>query len=157
MPTEKIAQAKTAASKTSWGLRYWVAGAAAIILLLVLFLFVQIYSERSASDLREANRFKAFAAQYMHVLRDPTLKTVPAPVLDNTLGEPIMIADRERKSPLSGDQPGEQGKVTIRGPQDRQGLGCNQNRTDAVSEPRESGGSLHRVIPFRSAAISRDS
>ena len=33
----------------------------------------------------------------MHVLRDPNLKTVPAPVLDNTLGEPIMIADRNGK------------------------------------------------------------
>ncbi|MEO8216735.1 MAG: FHA domain-containing protein [Acidobacteriota bacterium] len=97
MPTEKIAAAKTAASKTSWGLRYWVAGAAAIILLLVLFLFVQIYSERSAADLRQATRFKAFAAQYMHVLRDPNLKTVPAPVLDNTLAEPIMIGDRNGK------------------------------------------------------------
>lgn len=104
--TVKMEAVKTAVSKVPWAFKYWIAGAEAIIFLLILFFFVQIYTERSASSLRLANRYKAFASQYMHVLRDPNLQTAPSPVLDSSLGEPIMIMDRTGKvlfPPLGDD------------------------------------------------------
>ena len=97
VPTVKMEAVKTAVSKVPWAMKYWLAGAEAILFLLVLFFFVQIYTERSAATLRRANRFKAFASQYMHVLTDPSLERVPPPVLDSSLGEPILIIDRTGK------------------------------------------------------------
>ena len=91
---EKVAAVRGAASKLTWGMRYFLGGAFAVFLLMLLFLFVQVYTEQSAAQRRQANRYKAFAAQYMHVLADPSTTEIPAPVLDATMTEPIIVGDR---------------------------------------------------------------
>ncbi|HUF17358.1 MAG TPA: FHA domain-containing protein, partial [Thermoanaerobaculia bacterium] len=60
---EKVAAVKGAASKLKWSLRYWLGGAGALMLLMLLFMFVQIYAEQSDAERRQASRFKSFAAQ----------------------------------------------------------------------------------------------
>lgn len=103
---EKVAAVKGAASKLKWSLRYWLGGAGALMLLMLLFMFVQIYAEQSDAERRQASRFKSFAAQYMHVLRDPNVTTVPAPVVDSSLAEPILVADRAGKVLYPPQPPG---------------------------------------------------
>jgi hypothetical protein len=95
-PTVKIDAVKAAASRVPWTAKYWLAGAYAILFLLILFLFILVYSENTASKVRLNSRYNAFASQYVHVLRDSPA-TVPPPVLDETLAEPIMVLDRDGK------------------------------------------------------------
>ncbi len=85
--------AKEAAGRLSWATRYWVAGAEAIVFLLMLFFFVQIYTSSAISKEWTANRYRIFAEQYVHVLTEG-VTTIPAPILDDSLAEPILIVDR---------------------------------------------------------------
>lgn len=91
--TVKIQAAKEAAGKLRWSIRYWIAGAEAIVFLLVLFFFIQIYSSSVMSKEWTLNRFRLFAEQYVHVLTEGST-SVPAPALDDSLADPILIADR---------------------------------------------------------------
>lgn len=103
---EKVAAVKAAASKVTWGMRYWLGGAGALVLLLLLFMFVQIYVEQSDARRRQGERYKAFAAQYMHVLRNPEITEIPAPVVDAALSEPLLIADRDGRVIYPPQSPG---------------------------------------------------
>lgn len=103
---EKVAAVKGAASKLPWGLRFWLGGAAALFLLMILFMFVQIYAEQSVAVRRQGEKYKGFAAQYMHVLRDPAVTEVPPPVVDSSLAEPLMIADRKGRVLYPPQSPG---------------------------------------------------
>lgn len=103
---EKVAQVRGAASRLTWGMRFYLGGMFTLILLMLLFMFVLVYTEQSAAQRRQANRYKAFAAQYMHVLADQELTTVPAPVLDATMTEPIMVGDRTGRVVYPPQPPG---------------------------------------------------
>jgi hypothetical protein len=92
---EKIQAARAAAGKIPWTFRYWIAGAEAILFLLVLFFFVQLYTSSAASKRWLVNRYRLFAAQYMHVLSTP-MPAIPAPLIDDSLTDP-MVMDREGK------------------------------------------------------------
>jgi hypothetical protein len=88
--------AREAAGKLRWNVRYWIAGAEAVIFLLILFFFIQIYTSSVESKEWSANRFRLFAEQYVHVLKEG-VTTIPAPALDDSLADPIMVADRTGK------------------------------------------------------------
>jgi len=100
---------KVAASRLSWTLRYWLAGAYAILFLLLLFFFVLYYAENSASQVRLRARYHTFASQYIHPLKGSQTGPIPAPVLDDSLTEPIIVANREGNvlypAPLPGTTP----------------------------------------------------
>jgi hypothetical protein len=91
--TVKMEAVKVAASKLRWSIRYWIAGTEAILFLLILFFFIQIYSSSVMSKEWTANRFRLFAEQYVHVL-DEGVTSIPAPALDDSLADPILVADR---------------------------------------------------------------
>lgn len=90
---EKIRAARQAARKMQWNLRYFIAGLEAILFLLVLFSFVQLYSANSAAKQWLINRYRLFASQYIHVLNAP-VSQVPPPILDESLVD-AMVADRD--------------------------------------------------------------
>jgi len=91
--TVKMEAAKEAAGKLRWSIRYWIAGAEAVLFLLLLFFFIQVYSSSVMSKEWTANRYRLFAEQYVHLL-DEEVTQVPAPALDESLTDPILVADR---------------------------------------------------------------
>ena len=91
--TVKMEAAKEAAGKLRWSIRYWIAGAEAVVFLLILFFFIQIYSSSVMAKEWTANRFRLFAEQYVHVLEEGVTQ-IPAPALDESLADPILVADR---------------------------------------------------------------
>lgn len=89
---EQVAEAK---GRIPWTVRYWIAGAFAIFVLMFILVFVQLYSESAGSELRLLHRFKALGAQYVHLLSDPERVSVPAPLTDESLAEPIFVLNAE--------------------------------------------------------------
>jgi pSer/pThr/pTyr-binding forkhead associated (FHA) protein len=90
----KMGEAKRAAGRLGWTTRYFLAGMWAILFLLVLLFFILLYAESVSTESRILSRYQALAGQYIHVLgRDPIPDPVPAPAVDATFAEPIMVAD----------------------------------------------------------------
>ena len=98
---------RAASGRLPWTLRAWLAGVYAILFLLVLFLFAQLYYASVSAQRRLEGRFQTLAAQYVHVLSDPA-KPVPPPIVDRSLGEPLMVANRGGKIVYPAPPPGEE-------------------------------------------------
>ncbi len=88
----RVAEAK---SRIPWAVRYWLAGAIAILMLMLILIFVQLYSEQAGSELRIMHRFQALAAQYVHQLAANQNAAVPPPFHDESIAEPIMILNKD--------------------------------------------------------------
>ncbi|HUO85596.1 MAG TPA: FHA domain-containing protein [Thermoanaerobaculia bacterium] len=101
----KMTEAK---GRIPWAARYWIAGALAILSLMLILIFIQLYSEAVGSELRIMHRFKALGSQYMHILADPEVREVPAPVTDESLGQPILVLNRRGEvlypPPVQGEE-----------------------------------------------------
>lgn len=91
--TVKMEAAKAAAGKLQWPVRYWIAGAEAILFLLILFFFIQFYASSNVAKQYGIIRYRMLASQYVHVLRNPV--AVPAPLIDNSLTDPFMVLDAD--------------------------------------------------------------
>lgn len=90
--TVKMEAAKEAAGKLQWTVRYWIAGAEAILFLLLLFFFIQFYASSNVTKQYGIIRYRMLASQYIHVLKDKTA-SVPAPLADASLAEPFIVTD----------------------------------------------------------------
>lgn len=88
---------RAASGRVPWTVRYWLAGLYTILFMLALFLFAQLYYGFSSAQWRLESRFQTLAAQYTHVLAAPDVKAVPPPMVDRSLGEPLLVANREGK------------------------------------------------------------
>jgi pSer/pThr/pTyr-binding forkhead associated (FHA) protein len=94
--TVKLQAAQQAARQLSWSARFWIASAEALLCLVLLVIIIISYSESGSAAERRLFHFREFAAQYVQLLT-PAMTTVPAPLLDESLQEPIMVLDREGK------------------------------------------------------------
>lgn len=91
---QAAAAARNVAAKMPWTTRYFIAGTEALLFLLLLVFFIQTYYASSVAKQRLVSHYRMFANQYMHVLRAREAGVaIPAPLLDDALAEPIMVAD----------------------------------------------------------------
>lgn len=103
--TVRMDAAKSAAGKLQWTVRYWIAGAEAILFLLILFFFVQFYASSNVAKQYGIIRYRMLASQYVHVLKEKS-PTVPAPIADASLTEPFIVTDADGRivfPPAGGD------------------------------------------------------
>lgn len=94
--TVKLQAAQEAARQLSWSARFWIASAEALLCLVLLVIIIISYSEGGSAAERRLFHFREFAAQYVQLLM-PATTTVPAPLLDESLQEPIMVLDLQGK------------------------------------------------------------
>ena len=94
---EVVGRASAAAEKVKrsmpWTLRFWFAGATAILVLALLMFLVEVYSQEEGNRTRRTGRYMAFASQYAHVLRERPNGPVPAPLIDDWFKEPRYVLD----------------------------------------------------------------
>jgi hypothetical protein len=90
----RMAAVERAAGRLTWRSRMAIATAEALIFFLLLVIIVIFYDESGSTAERRLFRFRDFAAQYVHLLA-PGTTSLPAPSLDESLGEPIMVLDRD--------------------------------------------------------------
>lgn len=74
----------------TWTARSWLAAAEALLCCCMVVALVMVINGASASSARRLDRFREFAAQYVHVLANPTA-AVPPPSLDASFHPPIRI------------------------------------------------------------------
>lgn len=92
--------------KTRWTVSLWLAGAGAIAALVLLMLFVEMYSQAEMTRTHTASRYSILAAQYMHLLRQTPVPPLPTPVHDQWLTDPIFVLDRDGKVLYPPQTPG---------------------------------------------------
>jgi len=92
-PEPKAAATVTSKGKFSWVTRFWLAGAFAVVVVMILAFFMALYADSQDRRARVISRYETLAAQYVHVLKED-LKTIPAPVVDRNLLEPVRIIDQ---------------------------------------------------------------
>ena len=96
-PKVQIQAARNAAAKLPWSLRAWIAGAEAILFLLMLFFLTLLYSDSVAAAGRMRTHYQGLASQYWQVLRTTQDGDIPPPIHDTSLRDPVMIANAEGK------------------------------------------------------------
>lgn len=101
------AAAETVRRSIPWSIRFWLAGATAILVLAVLMFIVEIYSQRETERMRRASRYQIFAAQYMNILRERPAGPVPAPPEDDWLRAPKFVLDANGTVLYPAPQPGQ--------------------------------------------------
>jgi len=80
-----------------WGVSLWIAGAAAIGILVVLLLVIEVFSQKATKQAQIENRFAMLAAQYSFPLQQSPRPPLPAPMVDQWLTAPILVLDRDAK------------------------------------------------------------
>lgn len=90
-----------------WTIRFWLAGAVAVLVFALLVLVVEFYSQADVQRAQRAGRYMAFAAQYVHPLLQAPAGPVPPPVIDSGLQEPFFILDLNGKILHPPAQPGQ--------------------------------------------------
>jgi hypothetical protein len=162
--TVKMEAAKVAAGKLQWPVRYWIAGAEAILFLLILFFFIQFYASFNVAKQYGVIRYRMLASQYVHVLRNPV--SVPAPLIDDSLADPFMVLDADGRV-LYPANPDEQPKQSpVIDPKTKQiyqsakfGLfpipgSADENKVQLQSYPVRSGGDLLGYVVARPGKVT---
>lgn len=163
--TVKMEAAKVAAGKLQWNVRYFIAGAEAIVFLLLLFFFIQLYSSSNVAKQYGVIRYRMLASQYVHVLRNPAA-VVPAPIIDESLAEPYIVTNADGKV-LYPSNPDDQPKTSpVIDPKTKQvyqtakyGLftlpgTADENGAALQSYPVRGGGDLLGYVIARPSATS---
>jgi hypothetical protein len=99
--------AEAARKRIAWSVRFWLAGAVAVLVFALLVLMVELYSQADAKRTRRLGRYMAFAAQYIHPLRQAPAGPVPPPVIDSGLQEPFFVLDLNGRILHPPPQPGQ--------------------------------------------------
>lgn len=85
---------RKAGSRIRWTSKFLLAGLAPILALVMIFVFIQAYVDSTTNRARVAQRYQNVASQYVHILKDPALTSVPAPVVDESLRN-VLVANRD--------------------------------------------------------------
>lgn len=101
------APAGPAKQRIAWSVRFWLAGALAVLVFAALVLMVELYSQADAKRTRRLGRYMAFASQYIHPLRQAPGGPVPPPVIDSGLQEPFFVLDPNGRILHPPPQPGQ--------------------------------------------------
>jgi hypothetical protein len=94
-----------------WTARTTLAASAGIVVLLLLVCLMQVYYASTLSRQRLVSGYQLFAEQYTHLLRSEDHSALPAPILDQGLAEPLMLAASDgrilypRTTPSDGHSP----------------------------------------------------
>ncbi len=91
----KAAEPEKEGGGMAWTARYWVAGAIALMAVMLLMFFVEYYADSQDQGIRLANRYKNLASQYVHILGEEDVRVVPTPVTDRSLLTPFRILNAE--------------------------------------------------------------
>jgi hypothetical protein len=163
--TVKMEAVKEAAGRLPWTAKYWLAGMYTILFLVILFLFVLVYTDNAHERARLAARYDGLASQYVHLLGPEAPGSIPAPAVGDAFDEPLMVADKDGKilfplppegappvkSPLinaktsSVYETAKYGLFTIPG-------SAEEGKPDARSYPVRAGGNLLGFVVARPAA-----
>jgi pSer/pThr/pTyr-binding forkhead associated (FHA) protein len=90
LPLETTMPVTRARAPLSWTARSWIAAAEALLCCCVVIAVVILIDSASASSTRRTNRFREFAAQYVHILSNATAH-LPPPSPDASFSPPIRI------------------------------------------------------------------
>jgi hypothetical protein len=101
------ATAEPVKPRIPWAIRFWLAGAVAVLVFALLVLVVELYTQGDVQRARRVGRYMAFAAQYIHPLLQAPAGPVPPPVIDSGLQEPFYILDLNGKILHPPSQPGQ--------------------------------------------------
>lgn len=90
LPLETTMPVTRSRAPLTWTARSWIAAAEALLCCCMVIALVMLINGASASSTRRIDRFREFAAQYVHILSNPTAR-VPPPSLDASFNPPIRI------------------------------------------------------------------
>jgi hypothetical protein len=170
-PTQRMEAAReVVVAKMSWPWRYFIAGAEAVIVLLLLFLFIEMYNSSAITEQRTRNNFRIFSEQYVHVLANPAMRPVPSPRLDESLAEPIYVTDPDGNQlfPTPPTDVAERKPTPLIDPKTKKIYesaklgyfklpGTNNGDNDAASYPVRSGGDLVGYVIARPGTMTDQS
>jgi hypothetical protein len=101
------AAVETPGRRVAWSVRFWLAGALAILVFALLMLLVEAYSQADVKHTRRQGRFMAFAAQYIHPLTQAPGGPVPQPSPIDGLLDPFYVLDVNGRILHPPAQPGQ--------------------------------------------------
>jgi hypothetical protein len=81
----------------SWAASLFIAAAIPMLLMCAILIGVEVYSAKTQRRSAEVARFRFLAAQYAEPLRPRVPDPMPAPVLDENLAQPVLVADASGK------------------------------------------------------------
>lgn len=83
--------------RLSWAASFWVAAAVPVALMCAVLIAVELYTWNAQKRRAQITRFRLLAAQYTEPLRPRVPDRLPPPVLDETLTQPVLVADASGK------------------------------------------------------------